>query len=255
MGARSVRTVISAVAADALQFDLQDGVLTTDLHFAIVPRWICRHPDLTAQAVRLYAVLADHANTDGKSFPKRRTLARECGSQVSTIDRALMLLITTKCMSIHHRKGRSSVYTIHRVPPGSVVTSEEGPFSTKRTGEETSVVTGEETSKKSRKEEERTRLSDFPKESRSEMWSAFVGSFGVPVGAMEHRYRDALLDALKAGIWPSQIDPARRRYREGWPTVACNPQALVNNWNTFGPTSRLQDVPADIRHLYEGTEA
>lgn len=240
---------------DALQFDLRDGVLDTDLHFAIVPRWVLRHPDLTAQAVRLYGVLADHANQSGKSFPKRKTLAKECGSSVVTVDRALMLLIVQKCMSIHHRKGRSSVYTIHRVPPGSVITSEEGSFSTKRTGEETSVITGEETSKKSKREEERNpRLSDFSKESRSEMWNAFVGSFGVPVGGMEHRYREALLDALKAGIWPSQIEPARRRYREGWKTAACNPQALINNWNTFGPTSRLQDVPAEIRHLYEGAE-
>ena len=243
--------------SDALQFDLQDGVLTTDLHFAIVPRWICRHPDLTAQAVRLYAVLADHANTDGKSFPKRRTLARECGSAVATIDRALMLLITTKCMSIHHRKGRSSVYTIHRAPPGSVVTSEEGPFSTKRTGEETSVVTGEETSKKSKREEERNpRLSDFSKESRDAIWSEFVALFGLPIGAMAHRYRTAMLDALKAGIDPDQLGPARQRYLEHprWQGAACSPQALVNNWNTFGPTSRLQDVPADIRHLYEGAQ-
>jgi hypothetical protein len=164
-----------------------------------------------------------------------------------------MLLITTKCMSIHHRKGRSSVYTIHRTPPGSVVTSEEGPFSTKRTGEETSVVTGEETSKKSKREEEKN-VRGFPKDQRDRMFDEFVALFGTPVGGMKGRYGTAVTDALKAGIVPAELGPARRRYLDHpkWKNAVCNPQALVNNWNTFGPAARLQDAPPEARAAYQG---
>ena len=42
--------------------------LETDLHFAIVPRWVSRHPALTAQAVRVYTIIADHAGKDGTAY-------------------------------------------------------------------------------------------------------------------------------------------------------------------------------------------
>ena len=84
------------------------------------------------------------------------------------------------------------------------------------------------------------------------MWFQFVEWFGEPVGAMAHRYREAMVDALAAGIAPDEIAPARQRYREGWPNAACNPQALINNWNTFGPAASFRDAPPEARAAYEG---
>ena len=96
------------------------------------------------------------------------------------------------------------------------------------------------------------RVLDFPKEDRDRMWEVFVVVFGEPVGGMPNRYRMAMVDALAAEISPEEILPAQRRYRDGWPNAACNPQALINNWNTFGPAARLRDVPPEARAAYEG---
>jgi len=90
----------------------------------------------------------------------------------------------------------------------------------------------------------------FPKKERDAMYSEFSRLFGKPVGGMKARYGHAVTDALTAGITPDQIAPARRRYTEGWPNAACNPQALINNWNTFGPEGRKLSIPAEIQRLY-----
>ena len=96
--------------------------LETDLHFAIVPRWVLRHPDLTAQAVRVYAVLADHAGKDRTAFPSRRTIGREAGGvQVPTVARALALLIEHGALTAEQTSGKVTVYTIHRIPVSPVI--------------------------------------------------------------------------------------------------------------------------------------
>ena len=78
--------------------------------------------------------------------------------------------------------------------------------------------------------------------------------FGKPVGGMKGRYGIAVNNALEAGITPEQIKPAKDRYLEHprWQGAACNPQALVNNWNTFGPDAHLLSVPVELRDAYRG---
>jgi len=113
--------------------------LETDLHFAIVPRWVSRHPALTAQAVRVYTIIADHAGKDGTAFPARSTIARECGDvDTKTVQRALTLLLYHRALSVEHRDGRSSIYTVHRTPP-------EGVGTRMSQGQDTDVPTTQDT--------------------------------------------------------------------------------------------------------------
>ena len=82
------------------------------------------------------------------------------------------------------------------------------------------------------------------------MYSEFVVLFGTPVGDMRGRFGKAAKAAVAAEIDPESLAAARRRYMEAWPKVACNPQALINNWNRFGPEAHLLSVPKDVREAY-----
>lgn len=63
--------------------------LTVDVAFALLPEWLLG-ADVSAQAIRLYAVLATYADKAGQSFPSRRTLAERLHvKSKDTVDRAL----------------------------------------------------------------------------------------------------------------------------------------------------------------------
>ncbi len=234
--------------------------VTLQTPFAQIPRWIIEHPDLSDRAVRLYGVLHRWAGLPDGIVPGRKKLAallRRCS--VSSVDRASKELVAVGAITVEKRFDEagdptSNLYVLMSSPmttgsrAGDATPGRVAAPTGSRAGDDQSIPSLNDT------QSERTpRLADFTKQDRDRIWDVFVDEFGVPVGGMAHRYRGAMLAALAAGITADQIAPARSRYREGWPTVACNPQALINNWNTFGPTSRLQDVPADIRHLYEGS--
>lgn len=98
--------------------------LTTDTGaFAIVPEWVLV-AEVSDRAVRLYAILARHADAkEGTAFPARRTLARRLGCSVDTVDRAVKELIELGALVREHRyeehdgerRQTSNLWTVARV--------------------------------------------------------------------------------------------------------------------------------------------
>lgn len=94
--------------------------------FAIVPEWVL-DADISDRAVRLYAVLARYADSDGHCNPKRATLASRLRCGVKTIDRAKEELAVIGALSWEQRPGDDRVlapndYLVRRVPPWSPMT-------------------------------------------------------------------------------------------------------------------------------------
>lgn len=59
-----------------------------DEYFAMIPEWVLFHPDLTAQAVRLYGALKRYANAKNRCHPGRQALADAIHVKSrSTVDR------------------------------------------------------------------------------------------------------------------------------------------------------------------------
>ena len=96
--------------------------LNQDAVFAIVPDWVIRHPELSAGAVRIYAVLARYTGPDLTAFPSRGTIAKDAGVSVKTVDRYLNELraagavLSTKRMK-EDGDYSSNLYTLFRLPP------------------------------------------------------------------------------------------------------------------------------------------
>jgi len=60
-----------------------------DNYFAVVPEWLI-YSEVSAQAVRVYCVLARHADKDTtKSFPSHNRIAKLIGVSNSTVRNAL----------------------------------------------------------------------------------------------------------------------------------------------------------------------
>ena len=96
--------------------------IRADEYFAIVPEWVIL-ADVSANAVRLYALLNRFANSAGRAWPSRRTLAEMLRTSMATIDRAKDELVSAGALTVEHRTNpagdpSSNLYTIHTRPHG-----------------------------------------------------------------------------------------------------------------------------------------
>lgn len=115
-------------------------------YFAIIPEWVV-HADISANAVRLYAILNRFANSRGRAWPSRKTIADLMRVSVATIDRAKDELVELGALTVEARTTpsgdpSSNLYTLHTSRGDTIGTSSpmtEGPL----TGEERGMVTGD----------------------------------------------------------------------------------------------------------------
>lgn len=99
--------------------------VSTDLTFALVPEWLL-DAAVSAQAIRLYAVLSRYADRDGQAYPSRKLLAERLQvKDKGTVDRALKELVDVRAVTVRARQDdagdqTSNAYTVHRTPPAGV---------------------------------------------------------------------------------------------------------------------------------------
>ena len=98
---------------------MTENKLQTELPpFAMIPRWIIQHKQLTSGAVRVYACLADMAGRDRPAWPSHRTLAIKTNMSVSSVRRHIRELKTAGALRVqqrYHPDGngqQSNIYTI-----------------------------------------------------------------------------------------------------------------------------------------------
>lgn len=96
--------------------------VTTDLVFALVPEWLL-DAEVSAQAIRLYAVLSRYADQEGRSYPSRKLLADRLQVKAKdTVDRALKELTEVGAVTVRGRADEagdqtSNEYVVHRANP------------------------------------------------------------------------------------------------------------------------------------------
>lgn len=88
--------------------------------FAMIPEWIIY--TCSANAVKLYAILHRHADTDGEAWPGRPRLAGLLGVTTRTLDRTMNELKSAGAMLVVPRideKGQhANLYILQAEPPG-----------------------------------------------------------------------------------------------------------------------------------------
>ena len=131
--------------------------ITSDFYFAQIPEWVL-YSEISAQAVRLYAVLHRYADKDGTAFPSRATLAKRLGMKSpKTVDAALIELQSIGAVTVEHRHDAagdmtSNLYTVRFLPQqgvgnldaggreGNYTTGREGNYTTGREADYTGTI-------------------------------------------------------------------------------------------------------------------
>lgn len=85
-------------------------------YFAIIPETVL-YADISANAVRLYATLNRFANSNGRCWPSRKTIADLMRCSTATVDRAKEELIALGVLTVTHRTSdsgdpTSNLYTL-----------------------------------------------------------------------------------------------------------------------------------------------
>ena len=110
--------------------------------FAMVPRWIIQHENLTSGAVRVYACLADMANRDKNyAFPSHKTLAVKTNMSVSSVRRHIDELVQVGALLVRKRfkeNGDGQTSNLYTVVHKPMENKEEG------VTENNPVLTGEQ---------------------------------------------------------------------------------------------------------------
>lgn len=204
-------------------------VVTDTGPFTIVPEWLLAS-EVSDRAVRLYAVLGRHADTEGKSFPSRRTLAKQLRCSVSSLDRAVEELGELGAVDISERFTRngdqtSNLYRLLRRPPSSRVNR---PLFTDEHQNENYIT--RRVSPKGL-----TPMRDDGKRPRNEVWDALVYVFGEPETETRRRLRGKVCRSLagagatydeivkRAKVWPRHFDDA-----------TLTETALEKHWDALG---------------------
>jgi hypothetical protein len=92
------------------------GEISSSDYFAIVPSYVL-FSNVSANAVRLFAVLNRYANKRGQAWPSRKTLAQLLEVSVATVDRAKDELVELGALTVENRQGpngdpTSNIYTL-----------------------------------------------------------------------------------------------------------------------------------------------
>lgn len=93
--------------------------------FTIIPEWVLLHPDLGANAVRLYGLLGRYADNGGRCHPGRQELADKLGISERTLDKAMGELVTAGAVESTARylegtkERTSNTYLVVRKKPDS----------------------------------------------------------------------------------------------------------------------------------------
>ena len=120
-------------------------------YFAIVPEWLL-FSDVTANAIRLYAVLNRFANSQGRAWPSRKTLADLMSCSTATIDRAKDELVTAGALTIETRTSPAGDFTSNLYTLATSSPMTRGVL----TGDETGVLTRDELNKVNMKQSQKS---------------------------------------------------------------------------------------------------
>jgi len=200
--------------------------ISSDLYFSIVPEWIIDLP-VSAQAVRLYAVLSRYADKeDNTCYPSIKTIAKRMHTSDSTVKRALRELKEHKAVHVEQRynpatkEQTSNLYTLIRIPPFM--------YELPQVNDDLQGSSHEDYKLKS--------YNHSNKGKHYELYEALCEVMGyVPSTKTEQNGWNKVAKELKESL--ATVDEVYERaetYQRLWKDVTFTPYALVKHWSRLG---------------------
>ena len=216
--------------------------IKSDVYFSIVPEWVIDAP-ISAQAVRVYAVLCRYADKDdGTCFPSIRTLSERIHVSESTIKRALKELKAIGAIKSQKRFDKatgeqtSNLYTVMR--------SKELIYDLPNVIDDTSPSSSE-THKLESINQSHSLENNL--EDRKRLWSALVDAIGYqPTTQVERAGWNKCIKQLReAGAKADEIPSRVSQYKTLFKGMTLTPYALVKHWTLLGESVTKIPKPRD----------
>lgn len=231
--------------------------------FAMLPEWLLE-AEVSDRAVRLYGILARHADKDtGEAIPSRARLAEKLRCSRDSIDRATKELETVGALGVEARFDEagdrtSNLYTVFRVRQGGREAAATGTSTDAATGGREAAAQNE--SQFQRESIEREDLAPLAaaveiiehQRKRDLLFEAVCEATGTNPSELTKPARGALNTALKnlreVGAIPEEVARRARSYHQRYPDIELTPSALASHWPRLGrPKPAKSDA---IQSLY-----
>ncbi len=212
--------------------------IKADVYFSIVPEWVIDAP-ISAQAVRVYAVLCRYADKDtGTCFPSIKTLADRINVSESTIKRALKELKSIGAIKSQKRfdtatgEQTSNLYTVMR-SQGVIY---EQPYVKDDTSPSSSETYKPESINQSHSLEDRKVL-----------WNVLVEAMGYQPSTQVERggWNRCIKQLREAGATAEDIPARVNQYKKQFKGMTLTPYALVKHWTLLGEEVKNIPKPRD----------
>lgn len=216
--------------------------IKSDVYFSIVPEWVIDAP-ISAQAVRVYAVLCRYADKDdGTCFPSIRTLAERINVSESTIKRAIKELKTIGAIKSQKRFDKatgeqtSNLYTVMR--------SKELIYDLPNVIDDTSPSSSETHKLESINH---SQLLEENFEDRKVLWNALVDAIGYQPSTQVERagWNKCIKQLREAGAKADEIPSRVSQYKTLFKGMTLTPYALVKHWSLLGEEVAKIPKPRD----------
>ena len=197
--------------------------IKADEYYSIVPEWVIDLP-ISAQAVRLYAVLNRYADKDdGTCFPAISTLSKRMHTSNSTVKRALNELKNCGAILVEARYDKetneqtSNLYTVMRKNPfiyeQPPVTDELHPVPPKS-----------------------HKLKSTNQRKNGHIYIALENAMGYKPRTQVERggWNKCVKELAEIGATPDDIEIRVKMYREHWKGITVTPYALIKHWSLLG---------------------
>lgn len=223
--------------------------IKSDVYFSIVPEWVIDAP-ISAQAVRIYAVLCRYADKDdGTCFPSITTLARRIKVSNSTIKRGLRELKDIGAIKSQKRFDKatgeqtSNLYTIMRSKE-AIIVNQEAIYDPPNVTDDTSPSSSETYKLESYNH---SHSLENNLEDRKRLWSALVDSFGYQPSTQTERagWNKCIKQLREAGAKADEIPSRVEQYKKEFKGMTLTPYALVKHWTLLGESVAKIPTPRD----------
>ena len=204
-----------------------------DNYFAVVPEWLI-YSEVSAQAVRVYCVLARHADKDTtKSFPSHNRIAKLIGVSNSTVRNALKELTDLGAVVVEHRYDketghqRSNNYYLINSPLEYLQYFNMGVATEKHhPRQDINDITKVNVTKVN---------NDEQKQLRKNLKRVLNDILGNPTNDNEHKKRGQAIKLLiQSDATVEQLIVRAEVYKKHWKDVQITDTAIANNWSNLG---------------------
>ena len=228
--------------------------VSAEERFAIVPEWVL-FADISAQAIRLYAVLARYADQSNRANPSRRAIAERMHCSRDTVDRALRELQAIGAVQVvpqisEHGDPTSNLYVLAVRPPSRMDAptppqecGDGGRTDAGRGGRTDAALNDNQIERKPHEREIYTlaALNAPRSRPRDPLFEAVVEvCYGVPHDQLTEtergRVNRAVAELRKVGATPEDVYARAVEYRARSPDYPLMPQTLTKYWTDLRRT-------------------